>query len=379
MSLFLLTFFLIYGGVHVYTFVRVRSALAPGPAASACFILFLLAMVIAPILVRITEKAGMEEAAQGLAYAGYCWMGLLFLFFSASIAIDLYRLMMYSAGLVMRKNFSAGIPSDRTTFFAALVYAVCIAVYGYYEALNIRTQRLVVKSPKIPAEVGHITLVQISDVHIGLIVREERLQRIVREIRAADPDILVSTGDLVDGQINGLTQLVDALRDIKPKYGKYAVTGNHEYIAGITQAMEFTRKAGFKVLHREVAEVAGISIAGVDDPAGFRSGLVVKTEEAELLAAVPRSRFTLLLKHRPALDSGSAGLVDLQLSGHIHGGQIFPFNLVTRLFYPVETGCSRLDSNAVLYVSRGTGTWGPPIRFLAPPEVTVIELVHGDK
>lgn len=379
MSLFFLTFFLIYGSVHVYTFIRVRGAFSPGTAASACLILFLLFMTVAPMLVRLAERGGYEEPARILAYAGYCWMGLLFLFFCAALAIDLYRMSMYSAGLVMRRDFSALIPSDRQTFVAAFSYAVCIAVYGYFEALNIRTERIVMHSPRIPAEVGRITLVQISDVHLGLIVRTGRLQRIIREIREAKPDILVSTGDLVDGQIDGLAQLVDSLRDLKPKYGKYAVTGNHEYYAGIGQAMEFSNKAGFKVLHGEKENVAGITIAGVDDPAGLQLGIGRRVDEKELLGTIPRSRFTLFLKHRPTLEKESLGLFDLQLSGHIHRGQIFPFSLVTRLFYPAKSGYSHLDDNSAVYVSRGTGTWGPPIRFLAPPEVTVIELAHGDR
>ncbi len=101
--------------------------------------------------------------------------------------------------------------------------------------------------------------------------------------------------------------------------------------------------------------------------------------EKALLSKVPSDRFTLLLKHRPAVDPESLGLFDLQLSGHVHKGQIFPFNLLTHLFYPVRTGFTLYPQNAALYVSRGTGTWGPPIRFLAPPEVTVIELIHADK
>ncbi|HET6421731.1 MAG TPA: metallophosphoesterase [Geobacteraceae bacterium] len=378
MSLFLLTFFLIYGGVHVYTFLRVRSVLTPGPAATACMVLFLALMAFAPILVRLAEKSGLELTARMLAYTGYCWMGLLFLFFSASLAIDLYRLLMYSAGLVAGRNFSSLIPSDRTAFLVASFYAVCTAVYGYLEALDIRTERVVLKSPRIPVEIGRITVAQISDVHLGLIVRTGRLQRIVRLINAAKPDILVSTGDLVDGQINDLSPLVEALREIKPKYGKFAVTGNHEYYAGFAQAMDFTEKAGFRVLHGEKEEVAGITVAGVDDPAGFRMGLGRTAGERELLGPHQRSRFTLLLKHRPDVEKDSAGRFDLQLSGHIHGGQIFPFSLVTRFFYATGTGCFRLDDNSVLYVSRGTGTWGPPIRFLAPPEVTVFELEHGD-
>jgi predicted MPP superfamily phosphohydrolase len=277
----------------------------------------------------------------------------------------------------MHRDFLDFSLSTRSSFLIASSCAVCIAVYGYFDALQIRTERTVIESPKIPAEIGRIRLVQISDVHLGLIVRERRLQRIIGEINKANPDLLVSTGDLVDGQINDLSGLVEGLRQIKPRYGKFAVTGNHEYYAGIDQALDFTRKAGFTVLEGEATEAAGITIAGVNDPAGRQMGTGRTVAEQELLGQLPDSRFTLFLKHRPVVEKGSAGLFDLQLSGHIHKGQIFPFNLVTRLFYPVKTGFSHLQGNAALYVSRGTGTWGPPVRFLAPPEITVIDLVHG--
>jgi uncharacterized protein len=380
MSLFLLTFFLIYGGVHVYTFIKLRGAFAFGAVASACFILFLALMVIAPVLVRYAERGGMEVAARGLAYVGYGWMGFLFIFFTLSLAIDLYRLLLHGAGLALHQDYSAYAPTGRSAFLLAFSGAVCIAVYGYFEALNIRTERLVIESAKIPANIGKIKIVQISDVHLGLIVRKERLQRIVREIRKADPDILVSTGDLVDGQIDGLSGMVDALRDIMPKYGKFAVTGNHEYYAGIDQSLDFTRKAGFTVLQGEATDVAGITIAGVNDPVGRRMGIGGGTvSEKEMLSKHPSDRFTLLLKHRPLIERGSAGLFDLQLSGHVHRGQIFPFVLITRLFFPVKSGYSPLEGHSALYLSRGTGTWGPPVRFLAPPEVTLIELVHGNR
>jgi len=114
----------------------------------------------------------------------------------------------------------------------------------------------------------------------------------------------------------------------------------------------------------------------VDDPAGTRYGSR-KISEKSILEKVPYGRFILMLKHRPVVAKQSVGLFDLQLSGHIHKGQIFPFELLTYLFYPVKTGLSRIMDDSYIYVSRGTGTWGPPIRFLAPPEVTVIELVNS--
>ena len=133
------------------------------------------------------------------------------------------------------------------------------------------------------------------------------------------------------------------------------------------------------MLRGEGLTVAGlINLAGVDDPARLSPGLFKEVTEKELLSGLPREKFTLLLKHRPDVDKDALGLFDLQISGHTHQGQIFPFRLITRLFFPYDGGSFQLPNHSLLHVSRGTGTWGPPIRFLAPPEVTVYELIHED-
>jgi uncharacterized protein len=184
-------------------------------------------------------------------------------------------------------------------------------------------------------------------------------------------------GDLVDGQADHLSAAAEMLRSVSAKYGKFAVTGNHEFYAGLPYSLSITKKAGFSMLRGEGVEIPGvIAIFGVDDPAGKSFGLANVVSEKDLLSSSPRKVFTLLLKHRPVVDKNAAGLFDLQLSGHIHGGQIFPFRYVTELFSPYGTGFFTLPGGGHLYVSRGSGTWGPPIRFLAPPEVTIIDLVH---
>jgi predicted MPP superfamily phosphohydrolase len=133
------------------------------------------------------------------------------------------------------------------------------------------------------------------------------------------------------------------------------------------------------LLRREGVRLpAGINIAGVDDPAGEYMDHPPHPDEREILAKLPRRNFTLLLKHQPLEDGNAAGLFDLQLSGHVHRGQIFPFLLLVKLHYPLVEGLHRLASGAHIYVSRGSGTWGPPIRILAPPEVTILDLVYDD-
>lgn len=196
----------------------------------------------------------------------------------------------------------------------------------------------------------------------------------------AEPDILVSTGDLVDGQINDLSKMAEMFRAIPSRYGKFAVTGNHEYYAGLDRSLAFTEAAGFSILRGRGVQIADmIHVVGVDDPAGKRFGLQSKVSEEDLLSGPTEQSFTLLLKHRPLVNPKSTGLFDLQLSGHAHKGQIFPFSLIIKTLYPIDAGLLKLEKGAHLYVSRGTGTWGPPMRFLAPPEVTVIDLVHFKK
>jgi hypothetical protein len=210
-----------------------------------------------------------------------------------------------------------------------------------------------------------------------MIVREERLRRILQKVKVENPDIFISTGDLVDAQINHLDGLTQLLQEIQPRLGKFAITGNHEYYAGLRQALDFTRRSGFQLLRGKGITIGGVlNLAGVNDPAGLSYG-EENVSERDLLKGLPRDRFTILLKHRPEIDKESLGLFDLQISGHTHKGQIFPFVLLSRLFFPYNSGFFQLSNQAILYVSRGSGTWGPPIRFLAPPEVTIFELHSG--
>jgi uncharacterized protein len=377
-SLFLLTFVTLYGGMHFYLYRKLSKAFMLPPPATLLIALMMVLMICAPLLVRLTEKEGYEQVAVVLAYAGYIWMGFLFLFFITSSVVDSGCLVIRCLASMVHGDFSGFLPNARQALLAATCISIGIAAYGFYEALAVRTEKITIKTDRLPHSIDRLRIVQISDVHLGLIVGKSRLQRIVRQIEEARPDVLVSTGDLVDGQLDSMASMASELHKIRPRYGKFAVTGNHEYYAGINQALDFTRKAGFRVLSGAVGDAGGLlTIAGIDDSSASSFGIGTLSER-ELLANIPRSNFILLLKHRPVVEKNSTGLFDLQLSGHIHKGQIFPFGLVTRLFYPARSGYTTLDRNSVLYVSRGTGTWGPPIRFLAPPEITVIDLVRDD-
>jgi predicted MPP superfamily phosphohydrolase len=380
MFLFLIIFFLIYGGMHLYLFARIKSAILLGTGASIFLIILFVFMMLAPLIVRFSEQYGLEISARFMAYTGYIWMGVLLIFFVTSLLFDLYRLIVYTGRLILPAGTSLLTPSPMFSLVVPLLLSMCINAYGYFEAKNIHIERITVESEKIPEVIGSIRVAQISDVHIGIIVRGKRLEKIVDEIKKIEPDILVSTGDLMDGQMNNLVEPLRLLKSIRPKYGKFAIIGNHEVYAGLNESIGFMRDYGFTVLRGEGRTIPGIiNIVGIDDPAGRYMGLSREVAEDHLLSQFPSKNFTLLLKHQPVVDINATGLFDLQISGHTHKGQIFPFSLVTKLYFPMLAGYFDLPKQSHLYVSRGTGTWGPPIRFLAPPEITIIDLIHKKK
>lgn len=368
---FISIFLFLYGGMHFYVLLKIRRALSPGVPAEAAIICFMIIMIISPILVRVLESYGYENTGRVIAYVGYGWMGILFIFLVISAAIDIVRVLL-PAGLR---------PSPLIAFVIAACLSFIFSLYGLYEAMDVKVEHVNIVSRKLSGDRHSLRIVQISDVHLGLLFRECRLRKVVNCIKSASPDILVSTGDLVDGQTDGLFEVLYMLKELSPALGKYAVTGNHEFYAGIRKSLDFTRDAGFRILRDEALTLPGlINIAGVDDPAGGRKNL--EEQEKEILSSLPGELFTLLLKHRPHVGLESDKLFDLQLSGHTHKGQIFPFGLLVKLVHGRISGLHRLDSDSLLYVSRGSGTWGPPFRILSPPEVTVITITadgHGSR
>ena len=378
MSLFLLTFLSIYGAMHLYLFVKARSALSAGLGESVGMAIFLALMVVAPVAVRLFDRHGLHLAGRYVAYAAYTWMGLLFFFLCLSLCLDVYNLFMRVLAWLPGASTGRLIWKGRESFIFITLGVLFLASWSAYSAWQIQIDRVVLPTRKLPPQVDKLTIAQISDVHLGPMVGERRLARIIKLLERVKPDLVVATGDLVDAQMDQLDNLAGMLATVNPPLGKFAIAGNHEFYAGIRQSGRFLKAAGFRFLRNEDFELNGlINLVGVDDPAGKRRypeiGQVGK-EEKILLADSNSERFTLLLKHRPTVEKESLGRFDLQLSGHTHGGQIFPFNLITRLFYPRQKGLYHLDKESVLFVSRGTGTWGPPMRFLSPPEVTLIEL-----
>lgn len=375
MSLFLLSFFLIYGSMHAYALLKARSALALGPGTTLALLLLFAVLLCAPIVTYHLGRRGYEDAARIVSLVGYLWMGFLFFLVCLNLSVDLLRLLLKAMGPDgIAANAARGM-AGRPAFLCIAGLAVALSAYAIVEASRIQVVRVRIVTDRLPASVPSLRIAQITDLHLGLVHRVGKAREVAAIVARERPDLFVSTGDLVDGQLDGVAELAEILGGIPARRGKFAVLGNHEYYAGIDRSIAFTRKSGFTLLRDESVVIDGaVRIAGVDDPAGARFGRAGRPTEPTLLGNRPDGLFTILLKHRPQLDPASAGRFDLQLSGHTHHGQIYPFRLLTRLVFPLLAGDHPVPGGGILHVSRGTGTWGPPMRFLAPPEITVVDI-----
>jgi predicted MPP superfamily phosphohydrolase len=342
-------------------------------------------MTVIPLLVRLAEQSREVSTALYLAWPGYIWMGFLFIFSSTLLCTDTIRFI-YRYILLRIFNRLPDCLSSQNACKLAFVLAITASAYSCYEAGQIQSDHVVIASSKLPPSIHKIRIVQISDVHIGLLLQNNRLQQIVAKIREAKPDILVSTGDLVDGKLNrndaisGLNPLAALLNSIPTTSGKFAVVGNHEVYAGLPQALDFSRAAGFTIMRNQSLQLAnGLTISGVDDQAVIGRKYADPAFENELFLNANPESFKILLKHRPDIQTESDGHFDLQLSGHVHGGQIFPFNFFVKLKHPIPCGTTTTQKGSHIHISRGTGTWGPPMRLFVPPEVTIIDIIQQPK
>jgi len=359
--------------MHVYFFFKCHQACGPEGWRLLALILFLLLMLNGPILVRILERQGAVLPATALAWISYIWMAALLWFFCLGMIRDIWNTGVRLAALASPFFYRFVIPA-RPAFLAFLFLIAAATVWGFIEGRGLRTERITIETDLLPPGTGPVRIAQISDVHLGLMEGEKRIDQILGILHEEDPDILLSTGDLVDGNVPHTDQMGLLFATYRPPLGKYAVTGNHEFYAGLSGSLRFMEEAGFKVLRGTSTDAGPIRIAGVDDPAGSRTREASFTDEAGALAMGDRDRFTVLLKHQPLVREASLGQFQLQLSGHTHKGQIFPFNIPVRWQYEYDAGLFDIGKGAKIYTSRGTGTWGPPLRLLSPAEVTIITI-----
>jgi len=301
-------------------------------------------------------------------------LGVIWVLFVWSILGTVLRLILLAAGVA---------DPDRARIVTAVVAVVSIVLllWGYAEAMRVsRVRRIEVTLPRLGKALDGLRVVLLTDTHYGPIDRAQWSKRVVEVVNTLDADIVAHTGDIADGEVSQRRAQAAPLGDVRAKLGRVYVTGNHEYFSGAQRWVEHMASLGWEALHnRHVIVSRGddrLIVAGVDDRTAAGSGVPGHhTDHAAALAGADPELPVLLLAHQPQQVAGAvAHGVDLQLSGHTHGGQMWPFHYLVRIDQPVLQGLSRHGERTQLYTSRGTGFWGPPFRIFAPSEITLITL-----
>jgi predicted MPP superfamily phosphohydrolase len=365
--------------LHTYIGGRLLPDLPFGVVATSATALMLLAsMLLVPLGI------GARRFSRGPVAEGVTWAGLIALgFFSTLIVLTIGRDIAFLLTFAASRWLDPHWVDAFTAASAGVVplAALVITAIGFLNARRrARVRDVRVPIQDLPEALRGFRIVQISDVHVGPTIKRPYLDAIVDAVNALDADMVAITGDLVDGSVRQLSAHTAPLARLASRHGTYFVTGNHEYYSGANAWVAELRRLGLNVLlnqhvvldHDGVAVVVG----GVTDYSAHHFDRTQASDPAAAIAGAPRDAgVKVLLAHQPrtAFAAAKAGF-DLQLSGHTHGGQFVPWNFVVRLWEPFATGLDRLEK-LWIYTSRGTGYWGPPKRFGAPSEITLVRLV----
>jgi hypothetical protein len=351
--------------MHLYLLQRVwrLPPLAAAPARRWAVLLLVLLWALYPAG-RILARFLPGTFSYSLEFAGAVWVGALFLAASCLLAADLLT----GFGIWLRPH----LPHLR---LGALAAAAILSAGALVQGLRSpEVVRRTVELPGLPESLRGTRVVQVSDLHLGTLLGRRWLRRLGDQIGGLEPHLIVVTGDLVDGHLPDVETLRTLLAQWRAPLGKWAVLGNHEFYAGPDSSAEFMTSAGLRVLRQEAVEAApGLWIAGVDDLTA-RGQFRVAGDPLEEALGSRRSGALILLSHSPLRTEEAASLgVGLMLSGHTHGGQIWPFGLLVRTAYPRIQGAYEVGSMTLL-VNRGTGTWGPPMRLFRRGEIGLLTL-----
>jgi predicted MPP superfamily phosphohydrolase len=379
---------LISAGIHFYVWARlVKRARLPRP----WHIAITVAMVLLFLAVPVTtwSRNAWPELSSTLGWVSLPWMALVGLTFVAVLAVDVGTLagtlIMWLARKVVKRP-APEVSHSRRTFLARLTGGTALAVGSTSMARGMATARgnheivdVEITLDKLPPALDGFTIVQLSDLHVGMTIDREFVQRVVDRTNALSPDLVALTGDLVDGKVEDLRDDFSPIGGLRAKHGVFAVTGNHEYYSGADPWIAELRRLGARYLRNERVTIAedqggGFELAGVDDwgASGYRGhGEDLPRATSGRIA----ERALVLLAHQPRqVHRAAKHGVDLQLSGHTHGGQIWPWHYIVK----IQQGgllVGRYQIGATqLYVTRGCGYWGPPVRVLAPLEITRVIL-----
>jgi predicted MPP superfamily phosphohydrolase len=367
--------FSIYGLINFYIFVRLNQSIPESCWFHSAFTPIFLFVALSYFVGQYLEHKSSSWLSDSLTWIGAIWLGTMTWFLLAAVIVDVVRLADYVIGFLPGAWYLDG---ERTKGTIATVGTLVIFIsmtYGFWNARNIRVKKLSVKIDKARPG-GPLRIAMISDMHMGTIVGRSMVEQMVAKINSIEPDLVLMAGDQIDGNPHPVMQLDlgTILQKIKSKYGIFAITGNHEHIGNAETSCAYLEAHGVKMIRDSHVEVAGLYIVGREDPAAKQFAHLERKPLSDLVAPLDRLKPIILMDHTPFhLEEAEQNGVDLQLSGHTHHAQIWPWSFITKKVYEVSWGYKK-KGNTHVYVSCGAGTWGPPIRIGNRPEVMEIRL-----
>jgi len=361
MILFITVASSIYFGLHFFVYKSLTKTLVENETwQKALTWLFWISGMSFPIVMTINR--GFEKPIAVLNLYATTWMGIIAISFFIFVIQRLLALIFH----MQAKQIAIGA-------VAVIGIIVLVSLYNGLRYPGVKHFDIPLKN--LPEKLNGFKIVQVSDVHLENYSSRKWLEYIIAKVNGLKPDLVVITGDLIDSNVCEDSGFCKRLKNIEATYGVLAITGNHEYYAGIDLFMEVASHAGLRVLRDEAVTIAGdLQVVGVEDTQAGGFGVKLKSLQ-ELVKPLDQNKPIILLNHRPlgfaeAVKQG----VDLQLSGHTHAGQIPPMDLLVRLFYKYPSGLYK-EGNAYIYTANGTGLWGPPMRFLSTNDITTFTLV----
>jgi len=359
--------------IYLYNwFIRL---LQPPPRLRHTIRLIFIILVGSLLIGKFLGRYDFNSFSYFLSFSSSTWMGFTFFFCVFAAASDLIRFLLKT--FPVRGSVSIANSRGFRRTLVAVIAGLTLVTGGcaLREAYKIGITRLDVPLLGLPAEMEGLTVLQVSDVHYGMLVENGRLSEIVARINELNPDIVVITGDLVDESVSHMERMAGPLSKLKSRLGVFAITGNHEYYAGVDRVVAIMEGAGIHVLRNEVTVLpGGLQLLGIDDPTGARRVGAPVPDFNRIVSTLDPRKPSILLYHQPQnFERAASAGVGLQLSGHTHGSQLFPLRPISHVLFSHLRGLYS-QGNSYMYVSRGVGTGGPPMRLGSPPELVYIRL-----
>ena len=378
-------FFAIFFGIfltgNVYVFIRGWQALPVNNWIRAAYSLLFTLAAFTFIIAEVFRRSRLLENDKILVLIGSIWLALILYALLSVIVLDLIRALNFFFHFLPAKEVLLKYHIPLMLFFAVIFISSSIVTIGVITAANPVVNKIDIKIDKKAGSKKSLNIVMASDIHLGNIIGRKKFQYLADTINSLNPDIVLFPGDFFDRTLEPLVEnnIGAIIESIHSKYGIYAVTGNHEYFGGVSKAVNFMRQHKINVLLDESVVIDKFFLlAGREDKTVSRFSDKQRKSLSEILAGKNTDLPIIVMDHQPSsIGESVKNMADLHLSGHTHNGQLWPLNYITKALFDVSNGYAKIDSTHI-YVSKGYGTWGPPVRTTGRPEIVVLQVEFGE-